>query len=153
MKLKFVLVLLVVIGGCSSPQKSINIYKIEWITPSSSVCKSNGGKVDSRGCKATWENAKNICSASGGSLPNKDTLIRVISECHGTVNDYENNERNSFYQDCYKKKGFNNSLNYWSYIYPGFLRRVKYTFRIYFYFGSINLSSKGNLNYIRCVRD
>ena len=84
----------------------------KWITPSNSTCKNNGGKVNSNGCKATWSNAKNICSASGGSLPSIDTLRKVVTDCGGTIDDYDNNRANSSYQACYKRKGF--SFWYWS---------------------------------------
>jgi hypothetical protein len=85
----------------------------KWITPSNSMCKNNGGKVNSGGCNATWSNAKNICSASGGSLPSIDALRRVVTDCGGTIDDYSNNLANSSYQSCYKQKGFS-SYWYWS---------------------------------------
>ena len=31
--------------------------KLKWIKPTDSVCRANGGKVDTYGCKANWKNA------------------------------------------------------------------------------------------------
>jgi len=86
-----------------------------WVTPSDRVCKANGGKIDKHGiCDAHWMEAKDICRASGGRLPDRYELKKVIVDCGGTVDDYTNNKANSAYQSCYKRKGFSSSYDYWS---------------------------------------
>ncbi|CAA6807837.1 MAG: Unknown protein [uncultured Sulfurovum sp.] len=91
----------------------------KWIDPTKSSCESNGGKIDKDGvCKATWKEAKSICRASGGVLPSKEVLEEVVSDCGGILNNWEvdkmeKNRKNSSYQACYTRKGFN-SYNYWS---------------------------------------
>ena len=122
MKLKFVLVPLVVlgvIGGCSSPKKSIQ-NNGKWITPSNSVFKNNGGEIFRNVPIANWENAKKICSASGGHLPSIDELIKVVTDCGGVPNTNGNGRyypiTSSSYENCLKRKGFNSydMFRYWS---------------------------------------
>ncbi|CAA6825655.1 MAG: Unknown protein [uncultured Sulfurovum sp.] len=93
--------------------EKVDISTSKWITPKDSVCKANGGEIDKHGaCKANWNNAKKICSASGGQLPSRDDLKQVVVDCGGIVNsdwlgkDAEKNKKNSSYQSCYKEKGF-----------------------------------------------
>ena len=91
---------------------------VKWIDPSNSVCRSHGGKVKSDGCEANWENAKEICSASGGSLPSIEVLKKVVSDCGGKIAKFsgkimDSNVKNTSYQSCYQKNKF--TFNpYWS---------------------------------------
>ena len=88
---------------------------LSWVTPSDKTCKANGGKIDEDGiCEAKWMEAKDICRASGGRLPDRYELKQVIVDCGGTVDDSINNKANSAYQSCYKRKGFSSSNGYWS---------------------------------------
>jgi len=49
----------------------------KWIRPTKSVCKANGGEIDNGECIANWENAKKICSASGGKLPTREDFLKL----------------------------------------------------------------------------
>ena len=91
---------------------AIQCVKNQWITPTTSICTSNNGKLKKGTCVASWENAKSICSASGGSLASIENFEAVIIECGGSIDDLGLN-RNSNYQSCYKKKGFYGRF-YWS---------------------------------------
>jgi len=84
----------------------------EWIKPSNATCTSNGGEVTTNGCKAKWEDAKTICSVSGGSLPSIERLRKVVTDCGGIINN-KNNKNNVSYQACFKNKGFTIWV-YWS---------------------------------------
>jgi len=91
----------------------------EWITPTESICKNNGGKIDKNGCKANWNNANKICKLSGGVLPTKEKLNKIITDCGGILTsdfrsrDAQKNSENNNYHSCYKAKGFS-SYAYWS---------------------------------------
>jgi len=82
----------------------------KWITPTNSTCKANGGKIDSDGCEANLDNAKKICSASGGELPLRKDFHKVIRDCGGIVDangdEWNINIANREYQACYKREGF-----------------------------------------------
>ena len=132
--------------------------KSKWITPSNSVCKSNGGKVDRYGCHTTWLNAKRICSASGGILPSIEVLKKVVSDCGGINVSLSNNNwskityknrANQSYQKCYKAKGFT-SDNYWSSTITS--SGSIYVWFVYFYTGNISYHGKLLNTYVRCVR-
>ena len=128
--------------------------KSKWITPSNSVCKSNGGEVDGDGCLADWEDAKNICSASGGRLPTIDELKKVVTDCGGemkddTVEEWKRNQNNSNYQSCYKQKGFTSNY-YWSSTTDA--SYTNYAWGVNFDNGYTNYGSKSDNGYVRCVR-
>ena len=58
----------------------------KWITPTERICKANGGEIDKYGiCKSNWKNATKICSATGGSLPSKEVLEQVVTDCGGIL--------------------------------------------------------------------
>jgi len=87
----------------------------KWLKPSDGVCKANGGKLYKGVCQANWENAKKICSVSGGQLPSRADLKKVVVDCGGSFTTYGNrdwdslidkNIANKSYQACYKEKGF-----------------------------------------------
>ena len=129
--------------------ESISSSNGKWITPSDSVCKSNGGKVFNDGCWSTWLDAKKICSASGGRLPTIAELKKVVTDCGGTIDDWDNNKANSSYQSCYKEKGFT-SYYYWS-----STTHASYTLNAWyvnFYNGYTSYSDKSGNNLVRCVR-
>jgi len=90
----------------------------KWIRPTKSVCKANGGEIDKGECIANWENAKKICSASGGKLPTREDFHKVIRDCGGILDVYNEkwskNLNNSHYQNCYKQKGFSDNWFYWT---------------------------------------
>ena len=144
-------------GYIPSTPTSKPISTSKWIKPTNSVCIANGGELYKGVCRANWKNAKKICSASGGKLPNIDDLKKVIVDCGGlftTKDDDKNwdslsdkNMVNKSYRACYKQKGFNNWF-YWT-------RDEKdssYAWRVVFYYGFDDLHSKSNGNYVLCVR-
>ena len=139
----------VVEGGDESQSSSSSSGK--WITPSNSVCKSNGGKVDSDGCEATWSDAKKICSASGGRLPTIDELKKVVTDCggemkYGNVAEWKRNSNNSSYQSCYKEKGFSRGW-YWSKT----SKNSSQAWYVYFRHGSDYWHYKTYTSYVLCV--
>ncbi len=155
--------------------------KSKWITPSSSVCRANGGKVESDGCKANWENAKKICSVMGRRLPNINELKKVVTDCggtSGTINLHNDNwgnignknKNNKSYQSCYKGKEFSSEVSYWSKSYnnndiytiiisSGLICSVPFSSYDINFIDQISLTSeekkkikkKDNINYIYCI--
>ena len=93
------------INGISDKRES----KLSWVNPSRKTCISYGGKIRDGECSIKWVQVKDICSASSARLPTIYEFRKVIVDCGGVVNDYDN----SFYQSCYKQKGFT-SNGYWS---------------------------------------
>ena len=151
MKAKSIIIPLMVLG-LSVGSFADNNFQIEWITPSSDICKSNGGKVDSQGCKATWKVANNICHASGGELPTINMLESVITECGGEImigltDEATKNKSNLSYQSCYKKKGFS-PMFYCSSDYMN--RYIKY---IFFLYGVSGIGKSNVESHIRCVKN
>ena len=134
--------------------KSSSSSNSKWITSSNSVCKSHGGKVDSDGCRANWENAKEICSASGGSLPRIEVLKGVITDCGGEVTTdrgtiWDTNAANSSYQSCYKEKGFTSGYYWSSTIHAS---NTNHAWYVLFYGGYTHSYGKSGNNHVRCVR-
>jgi len=124
---------------------------LSWITPSDKTCKANGGKIDGNGiCEAHWMEAKDICRASGGRLPDRYELKKVIVDCGGTANDFDNNKANSAYKSCYKRKGFSSSYYYWSS--STFLGDENDAWIVYFHNGDVYKGHKDTNYYVRCVR-
>jgi hypothetical protein len=122
----------------------------KWITPKDSVSRSNGGKIDKEGiCRAKWKNAKEICSASGGRLPNREELKKIVTDCGGVLRSLENNKKNSSYQSCYKAKGFTSSY-YWSSTTNA--SDSSSAWGVYFDCGDDGRGSKTDENLVRCVR-
>lgn len=130
------------------------IKEVKWITPKDSTCHANGGKLNKGICQATWNNAKTICHASDGRLPMIQELIEVINDCAGNMADtdsaWNENRRDTNYQDCYQKKGFSASNIYWS--------STSYTGRsgawsLHFYDGFQYYGHKSNGGYVRCVKN
>jgi len=122
----------------------------KWVTPTQSICENNGGSYgESDGCRANWENAKTICSASGDELPTVETLRAVVTECGGVINDSDNNSNNDSYQTCYKEKGFTSNY-YWSATTD--VSNSDNAWDVIFGDGGDYLSSKMDEDFIRCVR-
>ena len=96
--------------GCGNVPPPIS----KWIKPTNSICKANGGKLYKGVCQANWKNATKICSASGGQLPSRADLKKVVVDCGGIWKDWKKNSNNSNYQNCYKQKGFSNIYWYWT---------------------------------------
>jgi hypothetical protein len=97
---------------------------------------------------ANWKKAKKICQAKGGRLPTIEELRKVVTDCGGVINDYENNRKNSSYQACYKAKGFT-SNGYWSS--TTYASDSSYAWLVYFYYGSDYRYDKTAEFYARCV--
>jgi hypothetical protein len=106
----------------------------KWITPTKK--------------RVTWEKAKELCSANGGRLPTIEELRKVVTDCGGVIDDYENNE-NSNYQACYKAKGFTSNY-YWSS--TTHASDSSNAWLVYFYDGYDLRYDKTNEDYVRCVR-
>ena len=85
----------------------------EWIVLSDSVCTSKNGKLKKGICIAKWEDAKAICSASGGRLATIKELEAVITECGGSLVEQGPNIHNPEYMSCYKEHGFYGK-HYWT---------------------------------------
>ena len=92
----------------------------KWITPSDSVCRSNGGRITNGVCKANWENSKKICSASKGFLPSVGIFGEALNECGGEtwsllmVIENLQNEVKPIDPSCYTKMGFISGGQYWT---------------------------------------
>lgn len=140
-------------GGVVVPPPPLATSK--WITPTNSVCKANGGKIVKGVCRANWKNAKKVCSASGGQLPSRADLHKVIIDCGGIADansdEESKNLENSSYQICYKQKGFfDNWYYYWSReIYE---KDSSNALRVYFGNGDAYWDVKKIDSYVRCVR-
>lgn len=128
------------------------IVTSKWIVPTNSVCKANGGKLYKEVCQANWENAKKICSASGGKLPSRADFHKVIEACGGIAdansNEWDKNTNNSRYQNCYKKKGFSDNDWYWT----AEEKDSSYAWYVGFYGGNDLWNDKANQFYALCVR-
>jgi hypothetical protein len=104
--------------------------------------------------EVTWKKAKELCSANGGRLPTIEELKKVVTDCGGEMKDYnlaewERNEKNTYYQNCYKKRGFN-SNGYWSSTSLSYNNDTAWF--VHFNVGFQNYNGKDNNYYVRCVR-
>ena len=135
-------------------QPTVHTSTSKWITPKDSVCRAIGGELYKGVCQATWQNAKKICSASGGQLPSRDDLHKVITDCGGIADangdEWDKNENNSRYQSCRKQKGFTSTYYYWSSATGASDTSGAWVVR--FYNGIDYWNSKSNEYYVRCVR-
>jgi len=133
------------------PLLTTTYTKAEWIDPPRKVCSKNGGKfIHKDGCKASWIDANRICHASGGKLPTIDELKKVVMQCGGEIDTYENNLYNLSYQQCYKQKGFGHDKNYWSETTTFY--DVYGAWSINFKYGSQDDSYKNCLNDVKCIK-
>jgi len=145
--------------GCSELENLQKALKKDdkWITPTDTLCKSNGGEIKNGVCEAPWQKAKNICSASGGRLPTIKELEKVVSDCGGTnVKDsdtnssdiLEKNQKNSSYKSYYQLRGFI-SEGYWS------SSRSDHIWYLHFKSGYANNKKwyDDYSFYVRCVRE
>ena len=133
----------------------IKVVKSKWITPKKSICINHGGEIYDGACKSNWENAKKICSFSGGRLPTKIELKTVVTSCGGEMNDddiaeWDRNRENNNYQSCYKKRGFTFEY-YWSS--TTHMSISSYAWSVIFYVGGDSWYSKIDEIHVRCVRD
>jgi len=128
----------------------------KWLKPTNSACKANGGKIDKDGvCRANWENAKKICSASGGQLPSRVDFHKVITDCGGIAdangdNEWRKNRNNSSYHSCYKQKGFSDNDWYWTR--ESHERYSSGAWLVYFGSGGGSWGTKTRDDYALCVR-
>lgn len=124
--------------------------ELEWVTPSNKTCVSYGGEIDKHGvCESNWATAKDICSASNATLPSLYELKKVIVDCGGKIDDFDNNSANSSYQSCYKRKGFT-SYYYWSSTTRA--SNTNYAWYVYFSNGGTDYYNESTNNNVRCVR-
>lgn len=123
--------------------------KSKWITPSNSVCRANGGEVDSEGCKAVWSTAKKICLVMGERLPSIEELRKVVSDCGGTIDTLDSNMVNKSYQKCYKAKGFTSYFYWSSTTYVDSTSDARF---VGFNYGYQYYRDKTYSYYVRCVR-
>jgi len=130
----------------------------KWIEVSSSTCSDNGGEMRDGICGANWENAKTICSQSGGQLPSREDLRQVVVDCGGSHTTYgdkdwksltDKNKANKSYQSCYEAKGFRSS-DYWSS--TSIVGYERTAWIVLFYYGSVAGGYKDSSYYVRCVR-
>ena len=136
--------------------------KSKWITPSNSTCRAKGGRLYKGICEAKWQQAKNICSASGGRLPTRDELIQIIVACGGVIANYEidgnsrwnektkENQEDPNYQNCYKQKGFPSTNDYWSSL--SYIPDTKNACFVNFKMGGTSYSGKVSEFYVRCIK-
>lgn len=120
----------------------------KWIDVSSSTCSDNGGEMRHGVCYAHWENAKTICSQSGGQLPSIEELKEVVVDCGGVWEEWEKNRKNSSYQSCYKAKGFSDYTWYWT----REEHDSSYACFVGFETGLDGWDYKSGSHYVRCVR-
>jgi len=129
-------------GKNSSSSSTQSNSSTKWITPDDSVCRSNGGAISYGVCGSNWLNAKDICRASGGSLPSITELKNVVIECGGNLNKVDDNKANSSYQSCYRDQGFSSSNYYWS----------EDIWSLFFFAGGGNERDKRYEDFVRCVK-
>jgi len=133
--------------------KTTKEVKSKWISPKESFCKTKAGTVSTDGlCKTDAKNAQLMCKAMGGRLPTKEELKRVLNDCEGVVDAYNENIKNTLYQSCYKNKGF--SPSYYSYYWTSstVLGRKDYVWVVNFDHGRINGRNKTKQSFVRCMR-
>ena len=147
--------------------KKINSKKYldKWLLPAKSTCLNDGKKFSknnfSKFCKATYKDAKTICSLNNAHLPNKYEIIKFVLSCGGLPTERPNesygikNANNQFYTECYEKKGYL-PLTYWSQdISPNYLidfeGDARFAWVIELGFGNIKEDHVLNKNYVWCI--
>ncbi|HFU77093.1 MAG TPA: DUF1566 domain-containing protein [Epsilonproteobacteria bacterium] len=127
-----------------------SINNTQWITPTNSTCQANGGKLYKGVCQATWADAQKICRASGGRLPSREDLHKVIRACGGIVDEWNKNINNSRYQSCYKEKGFSNNYSYWTR--ETYKEDSSYAWDVHLHLGFGTWYNKSGKYYALCIR-
>ena len=84
----------------------------KWLTPTQNICVANRGSFSLNSCQASWEDAKTICSVSGGETPSIEQLRIFVTDCGAVLNESDNT-KNESYGSCYQEKGFGSHV-YWS---------------------------------------
>jgi len=112
----------------------------KWVKPSKSACESNGGEYKdynskNNECEANWENATDICHASGYTLATSRELREILRNC------------DKFYQECYRDKGFSSGRYWSSYSVPGNTT----AWLIDFHDGLNGWYAKTNITSVMCV--
>jgi len=129
----------------------------KWIVSTNSICKANGGKIYKGVCQANWKNAKKICSTSGGRLPTRSELRKVVVDCGGLFTTYgdkdwdsltDKNIANKSYQSCYKQKGFRDNDWYWT----SEEKDSSQAWNVYFDGGGDNWGNKSDTYSALCVQ-
>ncbi len=166
LKITLITVGLLIVGTSSCATYSSPKQSGQWITPSSSICQANGGKIDNGVCHANWQKANSICLASGGRLPALDEFTQLIKECGGVVADYNffsrggekellkreaQNRSNTSYQQCYKTKGFLPVTGYWSS--KEYIPQTKGAWYVRFEEGATEIYQKAAEYAVRCTGD
>jgi len=125
--------------------------ELTFITPSHQICVDNGGKMNSDGCSANWENAKSICNKSNARLISSEELKQVLIDCGAIINEYDKNVANFSYRSCHKKKGFESNY-YWSNL--GLINHNNDSATNVNFGGAMIGTSKRSSNlFVRCVED
>jgi hypothetical protein len=143
-------------GNTTSTSRSSGL---KWLDVSSSTCERYGGKMYEGGCKADWHEANKICSSMSARLPSVNELNAVTKTCGGTPTRFgsddwysitDKNIANSFYQSCYKRKGFSDYDYYWSS--TSISGGTDGAWLVFFSNGYVNDYYKDDNGYLRCVR-
>jgi len=122
MKLKLIVLIIVFFGW------SVEAYPKsrgqQFISPSKATCSKYGEHWNNNFgvCTASWRSAKKVCKASGGRIPTKREIQRLIRSCGGVdasaIKDtmYRLKNINSYsYSSCYKRKGIpGGPKSYWT---------------------------------------
>ncbi len=131
--------------------KNADITSAKWIDLSKKECTDTGGKMYYGVCLANWLDANKICSIAGGRLATRLELKISIIKCGGIIDEYENNSKDKFYQECYKKDGFSSVYDYWASTTCALSDND--TWVAYMGSGNVYAYDKEGNSYVRCVKD
>lgn len=145
----------VIVSSNNSNSENNNPQQIgKWVTPSKSVCESNGGdghSYEENQCLSYWKNAEKICTKSSARLPTINELRAVVTNCGGIIDDFQNTN-NTAYTTCYRKEGFADLLTYLSS--SNSLNDNDSVMSISFTYGFEYTEKKvDELGYVRCVKN
>ena len=122
-------------------QPTVQISTYKWIDPTEK--------------KVIWDKAKQLCRDSGGRLPTIKEFKKVVVDCggemkHNNKEERNKNKKNSYYQSCYKSKGFTSRV-YWSSTNIPSINRNAWVVDMYSGASYYNYY-KGFSNYVRCLK-
>ena len=120
----FILIVIIDAKSFKEGAFSQNDKLLVWFSPTDTICKKNGGKIDKKKiCDASWDDARRICKKSNARLPTLSEFKGLVSSCFGkniwlSSDRWDKvsveNKENKNYKKCYQKKGFSNDY-YWTY--------------------------------------
>lgn len=128
------------------------------LTPSSKICKDNGGMVVNHRCKASWVKANMICELSGGRLPSLKELKNIVNKCGGKVLNYSDqnwsilshkNSTNKQYKSCIQSQNLLFDF-YWSSTEDN--KKSGTVWNMSFFCATQNRTNKLKNAYVHCVR-